>query len=51
MYNYWDQIALNPPPASRLCRHRLLYQPTSWEYVQFLYLANTRPTSFWWTRA
>ena len=24
----------------------LLYQPTSWEYIQFLYVANTRSNAF-----
>jgi PKD repeat protein len=40
-YNYWDEIALNPPAGAASATIDLLYQPTSWEYVQFLYLANT----------
>ncbi len=40
-YNYWDELALNPPAGAASAEIKLLYQPTSWEYVQFLYLANT----------
>jgi hypothetical protein len=39
-YNYWDELALNPPAGAASASIRLMYQPTSWEYVQFLYLAN-----------
>jgi hypothetical protein len=39
-YNYWDELALNPPADAAFATIRLMYQPTSWEYVQFLYLAN-----------
>ncbi len=39
-YNYWDKLALNPPAGAVSATIRLMYQPTSWEYVQFLYLAN-----------
>ena len=34
-------VALNPPPGADHATVTLLYQPTSWEYVQFLELANT----------
>lgn len=40
-YDYWDTVTLNPPAGAETADLRLLYQPTSWEYVQFLYLANT----------
>jgi hypothetical protein len=40
-YNYWDEITLNPPAGAASATIDLLYQPTTWEYVQFLYLANT----------
>jgi PKD repeat protein len=43
-YNYWDELALNVPAGAETATVRLLYQPTSWEYVQFLYLANEAPT-------
>jgi hypothetical protein len=40
-YEHFDQLALNPPPGATFGRLELLYQPTSWEYIQFLYRANT----------
>jgi hypothetical protein len=45
-YNYWDEIALNPPAGADYATIDLLYQPTSWEYVQFLYLANNGQNAF-----
>ena len=39
-FNYWDAVMLNPPVGAVYAEVRLLYQPTSWEYVQFLYRAN-----------
>jgi hypothetical protein len=45
-YNYWDTITLNPPSGAAYATINLLYQPTSWEYVQFLYLANSRQNAF-----
>ncbi len=39
-YNYWDELNLNVPAGAATATVRLMYQPTSWEYVQFLYLAN-----------
>ncbi len=45
-YNYWDTIALNPPTGAAYAEINLVYQPTSWEYVQFLYLANTGANPF-----
>jgi hypothetical protein len=39
-YNYWDEVSLNPPQGAVYADIELLYQPTSWEYIQFLYLAN-----------
>ncbi len=43
-FNYWDELALNVPANAATAQIRLMYQPTSWEYVQFLYLANEAPT-------
>jgi hypothetical protein len=40
-YEYFDEVTLNPPPGADHATVRLLYQPTSWEYVQFLERANT----------
>ncbi|MEJ2303426.1 MAG: fibronectin type III domain-containing protein [Anaerolineales bacterium] len=45
-YNYWDTIALNPPAGAAYAEIKLLYQPTSWEYIQFLYLANNGQNAF-----
>jgi hypothetical protein len=45
-YNYWDEITLNPPAGAVYATIDLLYQPTSWEYIQFLYLANDRQNPF-----
>jgi hypothetical protein len=42
-YNYWDEVTLNYPAGATYADISLLYQGTSWEYVQFLYLANTLP--------
>lgn len=39
-YNYWDSLTLNPPVNAAYATISLLYQPTSWEYVQFLFEAN-----------
>jgi hypothetical protein len=45
-YNYWDEFTLNQPAGAAYAEIKLLYQPTSWEYVQFLYLANTGQNAF-----
>jgi hypothetical protein len=45
-YNYWDEVSLTPPPGAASAKIDLLYQPTSWEYIQFLYLANNRQNAF-----
>lgn len=45
-YNYWDSFALNPPTGSAYATIKLMYQPTSWEYIQFLYLANNGQNAF-----
>ena len=47
VYNYWDEIALLPPaPEAVYATINLMYQPTSWEYIQFLYLANNGESAF-----
>ena len=38
---HYDEFELAPPPGAVHADIDLLYQPTSWEYVQFLMLANT----------
>ncbi len=45
-YNYWDEVALDPPGGATSASIALLYQPTSWEYIQFLHLANGRANAF-----
>lgn len=45
-YNYWDEVSLNPPAGATYAEINLLYQPTSWEYIQFLYLANNGQSAF-----
>ena len=45
-YDYWDEVALTPPANASYATIDLLYQPTSWEYIQFLYLANNRQNAF-----
>jgi hypothetical protein len=45
-YNYWDEFPLNPPAGAAYATIDLLYQPTSWEYIQFLYLANDESNTF-----
>jgi hypothetical protein len=46
VYLHYDEVTLAPPAGAQWAEIRLLYQPTSWEYVQFLYLANTRQNPF-----
>ncbi len=45
-YNYWDEFTLNPPTHAVYATIDLLYQPTSWEYIQFLYLGNNGQNPF-----
>ena len=45
-YNYWDELVLNPPTGAVYASIDLLYQSTSWEYIQFLYRANTGQIAF-----
>ena len=45
-YRYYDLVPLNPPAEAVSADIELLYQPTSWEYIQFLWLANTGNNSF-----
>jgi hypothetical protein len=46
-YDYWDEISLVPPATAAVyATVELLYQPTSWEYIQFLDLANNGQNPF-----
>lgn len=40
VYDHWDERAFAIPAGAADVEVRLLYQQTSWEYVQFLWLAN-----------
>jgi VCBS repeat-containing protein len=48
VYNYWDEIDLNAlkPAGAVFAEIDLLYQGTSWEYIQFLDRANTGQNAF-----
>ena len=46
VYDHYDDVPLNPPAGATYGTIELLYQPTSWEYIQFLYLANTGTVPF-----
>ena len=43
VYDYFDEVPLTPPSGAQSADISLMYQPTSWEYIQFLYLANNGP--------
>jgi hypothetical protein len=45
-YQHWDDFALDPPVGWANATISLLYQPTSWEYIQFLDLANDGSVTF-----
>ena len=45
-YDYWDELVLNPPADATYAEIDLVYQGTSWEYVQFLSLANAGASAF-----
>jgi hypothetical protein len=46
-YNYWDTFNLVPPAAEAVyATIDLMYQPTSWEYIQFLWLGNDGNNAF-----
>lgn len=46
IYNHWDEVQLNPPAGAATALISLMYQPTSWEYIQFLALANNGSVPF-----
>jgi hypothetical protein len=45
-YDHFDVVPLAPHPDAVRAEVELLYQPTSWEYLQFLHLANTGSVAF-----
>ena len=46
VYDHFDNFVLSPPTNAAYASIELLYQPTSWEYIQFLYLANDGSNAF-----
>ncbi|HID45073.1 MAG TPA: hypothetical protein EYP34_04905 [Chromatiaceae bacterium] len=45
-FRFFDVVKLNPPAGAVRAEVRLMYQPTSWEYIQFLSLSNNGTVSF-----
>jgi hypothetical protein len=45
-YEYADAFTLKPASGAVKATIELLYQPTSWEYIQFLALANSKSHAF-----
>ncbi|MEN8204970.1 MAG: hypothetical protein ABFS24_03045 [Pseudomonadota bacterium] len=45
-YEHADDVLLNPPIGAVHATIDLLYQGTSWEYIQFLQMANTGENAF-----
>lgn len=46
IYDYFDDVALTPPPGATRAEFELMYQTSSWEYIQFLLLANPGTSPF-----
>ena len=46
IYEHYAEVSLSPPSGAHHATIDLLYQPTSWEYIQFLYLANDGQNAF-----
>jgi hypothetical protein len=46
VFEHWDEVTFNPPAGAVRADVNLLYQTTSWEYIQFLYLANNGSIPF-----
>jgi len=45
-YNYFDEVPLNAPGGAQSAEVSLMYQPTSWEYIQFLWKGNDGSNAF-----
>jgi hypothetical protein len=45
-YDYFDTVQLSPPAGAVTATIELLYQPVSWEYIQFVAFANNRTDPF-----
>jgi hypothetical protein len=46
VYLHYDDVPLAPPPGATRADVELLYQTASWEYIQFLRLANPGTNAF-----
>lgn len=46
VFNHFDDVALAPPAGATRADIELLYQTSSWEYIQFLALANPGTSPF-----
>lgn len=46
VYQHYDDVPLAPPPGATRAEIELLYQTSSWEYIQFLRLANPGTSPF-----
>src|SRR5690606_21132740 len=46
VYNYFDDVPLTPPAGATRAEFELMYQTSSWEYIQFLLLANPGSSPF-----
>ncbi len=46
VYLHYDDVPLSPPPGATRADIELLYQTASWEYIQFLRLANPGTSPF-----
>jgi hypothetical protein len=46
VFNYFDTVPLTPPAGATRADVELLYQTSSWEYIQFLRLANPGTSPF-----
>jgi len=46
VYDHFDVVDLNPPAGAARADIKLMYQPTSWEYIQFVALANDGNSAF-----
>ncbi|MBZ0153377.1 MAG: hypothetical protein K8J09_17770 [Planctomycetes bacterium] len=45
-YDHFDNVPLSPPAGATRADIELLYQTSSWEYIQFLLLANPGTSAF-----
>jgi hypothetical protein len=46
VYDHWDVVDFDIPSGAASAEVRLLYQQTTWEYIQFLWLENDQLNTF-----